>query len=62
MRRIRTLLDADADRAEVLVDDQAANVAAARKSGFNAGIYDLATGVEGMRTLLARHDLAEVIT
>ena len=44
---------------EVLfVDDHPANVAAARDSGFNAEIYDLATGVEGMRTLLARHGMA----
>ncbi|MGE0622433.1 MAG: HAD family hydrolase [Pseudomonadales bacterium] len=48
-----------ADGSEVLfVDDHAANVAAARESGFNAEIYDLATGVQGMHTLLARYGLA----
>lgn len=51
----------DAAGGEVLfVDDHPANVAAARKSGFNAEVYDPATGVKGMHTLLARHGLAGV--
>jgi len=54
------VLDALGSQAhEVLfVDDHPVNVAAARESGFNAEVYDLATGVGGMRTLLARHGLA----
>lgn len=49
----------DCPGSEVLfVDDHARNVAAARESGFNAEIYDLSTGVEGMRTLLAGHGIA----
>jgi len=42
----------------LFVDDHARNVAAARESGFNAEIYDMSTGVEGMRTLLARYGIA----
>jgi len=58
----RTVLDVLGVQGDqvLFIDDHAANVAAARNSGFNAEIYDSATGVGGMLSLLARHGISGI--
>lgn len=47
--------------AQVLfVDDHEVNVAAARESGFNAEVYSLESGLDGMFALLGRHGIRSV--
>ena len=43
--------------AVLFIDDHPQNVAAARDSGFNAEVYDLSTGPEGMDALLQGYGL-----
>jgi HAD superfamily hydrolase (TIGR01509 family) len=55
----RTILDAiDRPASSVLfVDDNEANIAAAKSLGVNAELYDLETGVDVLRELLRRYSL-----